>query len=74
MVTKENGDRYPAYFAGRCMLCGLCEESCHYDALFHTGEFEHAGYHRSDLYFSPERMNEVEDKYVLGRDPQFLEA
>ena len=62
MVNREiNGDvyRYPAWFAGRCLFCGLCEEVCDRQfAIRHTDQFELAGFQREELYFTPERMNE----------------
>ncbi len=74
METMSNGDRYPGYFSGRCLLCGICVEACHYDALFHTQEFEHSGHSREELYFSPFRMHDMLDKYMGGRSPEFLES
>ncbi len=60
--------RFPAYFAGRCMKCGLCEESCDRQfAIRHTDQFEDAGYIREQLYYSPERMYEMWDKHIEPR-------
>ncbi len=56
------------------MFCGLCVEACNYDALIHSTEFEHVGFSRNDLYFSPFRMNEVFDKYVKGKEAEFMSA
>jgi formate hydrogenlyase subunit 6/NADH:ubiquinone oxidoreductase subunit I len=71
MQDREiNGDtyRFPAYFAGRCMKCGLCEESCDRQfAIRHTDQFEDAGYIREQLHYEPERMFEMWDKHIEPR-------
>lgn len=71
MQEREvNGDtfRFPAYFAGRCMKCGLCEESCDRQfAIRHTDQFEDAGYIREQLHYEPERMFEMWDKHIQPR-------
>ncbi len=60
--------RFPAYFAGRCMKCGLCEEVCDRQyAIRHTDQWEDAGYIREQLYYSPERMWDMWDKHIQPR-------
>lgn len=60
--------RFPAYFAGRCMKCGLCEESCDRQfAIRHTDQFEDAGYIREQLFYTPERMFDMWDKHIQPR-------
>ncbi|MHA2092104.1 MAG: 4Fe-4S binding protein [Candidatus Kariarchaeaceae archaeon] len=57
--------RFPGYFSGRCMMCGLCEESCDRQfAIRHTDQFEDAGYTRDQIYYGPERMFDMWDKHV----------
>jgi NAD(P)H-quinone oxidoreductase subunit I len=41
---------------GRCMFCGLCVESCPYDALAMGTGYERAQYRRGDLVFSKEDL------------------
>ncbi|MCH8907738.1 MAG: 4Fe-4S binding protein [Candidatus Heimdallarchaeota archaeon] len=60
--------RFPGYFAGRCMLCGLCEEVCDRQwAIRHTDQFEDAAYTRDQIYYGPERMFEMWDKHIEPR-------
>lgn len=60
--------RFPGYFGGRCMLCGLCEEVCDRQwAIRHTDQFEDAGYIREQLYYGPERMWDMWDKHIEPR-------
>ncbi len=42
--------------AGRCMFCGLCVESCPYEALAMSVCYEGAKYRRSDLILSKEEL------------------
>ncbi len=71
MQTREiNGKeyRFPAYFAGRCMKCGLCEEVCDRQfAIRHTDQFEDAGYIREQLFYSAERMFDMWEKHIQPR-------
>ena len=70
MVTRaptepgKKAKRYPSYFAGRCMFCALCAEACRFESLYLSNEFEEATYIRENLWYTPERMNEVYDKYL----------
>jgi len=57
--------RFPGYFSGRCMLCGLCEEVCDRQfAIRHTDQFEDAAYNRQQLYYGPERMFDMWEKHI----------
>ena len=60
--------RFPGYFAGRCMKCGLCEEVCDRQwAIRHTDQWEDAGYSREQLYYGPERMWRMWEKHIEPR-------
>lgn len=37
--------------SGRCTFCGICEESCPYDALVFTGDFERATFDKDSLTY-----------------------
>jgi len=52
--------------AGRCIFCGLCVESCPYNALFLSMEFECGKYRRGELVLSKERLERTEDKRISG--------
>lgn len=41
---------------GRCIFCGLCVESCPYDALFMGYRYELAKYRRGELVLSKEQV------------------
>ena len=49
---------------GRCIFCGLCVESCPYNALFFSMEFECSKYHREELVLSKERLERTEGKRI----------
>jgi NAD(P)H-quinone oxidoreductase subunit I len=51
---------------GRCIFCGLCVESCPYDALFFSMEFECSKYRRGELVLSKEQLERTEDKRISG--------
>ncbi len=51
---------------GRCIFCGLCVESCPYNALFLSMEFECGKYRRGELVLSKERLERTEDKRISG--------
>lgn len=51
---------------GRCIFCGLCVESCPYNALFFSMEFECGKYRREELVLSKERLERTEDKRISG--------
>jgi len=60
--------RFPGYFAGRCMKCGLCEEVCDRQwAIRHTDQWEDAGFSREQLYYGPERMWKMWEKHIEPR-------
>ncbi len=64
-VVNGKEHRFPAWFAARCMFCGLCEESCDRQfAIRHTDQFEDAGYTRDQLFYPPERMFLLWDKHI----------
>ncbi len=42
---------------GRCMFCGLCVESCPYNALAMGMSYERAQYRRKDLVLSKEQIS-----------------
>ena len=45
---------------GRCMFCGLCVETCPFDALFMGSGFEEAKYRRAELVISVDRLRAAE--------------
>jgi NAD(P)H-quinone oxidoreductase subunit I len=51
---------------GRCIFCGLCVESCPYDALFFSMEYELSTYRREDLVMSKENVERTEEKRLSG--------
>lgn len=54
----------PQFYIGRCMSCGLCSESCSFDALFHSQLYEGAEITSEGLFYNPERMYETYKKHV----------
>jgi len=55
---------------GRCMFCGLCVESCPYDALFMGSGFERATYRRSELVIPVEELKSAEKRPSTWFRPQ----
>ena len=55
---------------GRCMFCGLCVESCPYDALFMGSGFERARYTRSELVIPVEELKAAEKRPSTWFRPQ----
>ncbi len=51
---------------GYCIMCGICVESCPYDALFMSAEFERAKYRRSELVQQKEDMLDTPERKVSG--------
>lgn len=51
---------------GRCMFCGLCVESCPYDALCMGRAYELAKYRRSDLILDKDALLESETRKPSG--------
>ncbi len=51
---------------GRCMFCGLCVESCPYDALYIGRSFERGCYRRGDLVLTNEAVLESETRRPSG--------
>ncbi len=45
---------------GRCIFCGLCVESCPYEALFFGRNYERSKYRREDLVADIDEMTAVE--------------
>ncbi|MDD5605118.1 MAG: FAD-dependent oxidoreductase [Dehalococcoidales bacterium] len=41
---------------GRCIYCGLCVESCHFDALFMGCGYEHSSYKLEETVFNENNM------------------
>jgi len=48
--------------SGRCIFCGLCVESCPYEALFMGLDYERASYRRGELVLSREQLL-ISDKW-----------
>lgn len=59
---------------GRCIFCGLCVESCPYDALFLSMEFEKSSYRRAELIMTKEQLERTEDKSISGYFRPEIEA
>jgi len=59
---------------GRCIFCGLCVESCPYNALFLSQEYERACFRRSDLVMSREQVELTPEKRVSGYFRPEIEA
>lgn len=51
---------------GLCIYCGLCVESCPFDALYMGYDYERAKYRRGDLVRTKEMMKESPEKHVSG--------
>jgi len=45
--------------SGRCIFCGLCVESCPFEALFLGLEYERSAYRREELVLSKEQLRLV---------------
>lgn len=48
-----------------CCFCGLCEESCNFDAIKLTGKYEFSVYDQSELIYDMDKLAE------LGRDVKY---
>jgi len=48
---------------GKCIFCGLCEESCPVDAIVETRILEYHGETRGDLNYTKEMLLAVGDRY-----------
>lgn len=59
---------------GRCIFCGLCVESCPYDALFFSMEYELSTYRRGELVRSKEQLERTADKRISGYFRPEMEA
>ncbi|MEW6033478.1 MAG: NADH-quinone oxidoreductase subunit I [Chloroflexota bacterium] len=51
---------------GRCMFCGLCVESCPYDALYMGYRYELARYRREELVLGKEELIETPERQPSG--------
>jgi formate hydrogenlyase subunit 6/NADH:ubiquinone oxidoreductase subunit I len=51
---------------GYCINCGLCIESCPFEALYFSHAFECARYRRSELVQSKDAMLETPERKVSG--------
>lgn len=51
---------------GVCIYCGLCVESCPFDALHMGYDYERAKYRRGDLVQTKEMLKETPEKHVSG--------
>ena len=51
---------------GLCIYCGLCVESCPFDALHMGYDYERAKYRRGDLVQTKEMLKETPEKHVSG--------
>ena len=45
---------------GYCIFCGLCVESCPFDAIFMSMRYEKGAYRREDLVMNKEALNAME--------------
>ena len=57
------------YNLGDCMFCQLCTNSCNFDAIEFTNDFENAVFDRSQLVL---HLNK--EKYEGGSLPQLIEG
>ena len=51
---------------GRCMFCGLCVESCPYNALAMGVSYERAQHHRGDMILSKEALSLSDTRQPSG--------
>jgi NAD(P)H-quinone oxidoreductase subunit I len=59
---------------GYCIFCGLCVESCPYDALFIGYEYERAKYRRGELIMGKEEVLLTDAKHPSGYARPEIEA
>lgn len=59
---------------GRCMFCGLCVESCPYEALAMGYSYERAQYSRKDLVLSKENITLSDVRQPSGYSRPAIEA
>ena len=59
---------------GTCIACGLCVESCPFNALFMGYSFENAKYRRQDLIFDKEYLLPSDGKLTSGYARPEIEA
>lgn len=52
----------------RCVFCGFCVDACPVSAILMTPEFELACYDRKDAFYTKDRLIEVGDKFMGGKD------
>jgi NAD(P)H-quinone oxidoreductase subunit I len=59
---------------GRCMFCGLCVESCPYEALAMGYSYERAKYRRNDLVLNKESITLSDERKPSGYSRPGIEA
>ena len=60
--------------SGYCIFCGFCVESCPYDALCFTHDYEHARYRRREVVKSKEDLLDSKEKQASGYARPEIEA
>jgi NAD(P)H-quinone oxidoreductase subunit I len=82
IVTHRDDTSKPNYYfvdkfevdTGRCMFCGLCVESCPFDALAMGLSYERAQYRRKDLILSRDDVTLSEKRQPSGYFRPAIEA
>lgn len=65
-VDKKNKVFTYEVDTGYCIMCGLCVESCPWNALYMGYDYERAKYKRGDLVQTKEMMKETPERHVSG--------
>ena len=82
IITRKGGPDQPNNYAvdkfeidiGRCMFCGLCVESCPFEALAMGLSYERAAYRRNDLILDKEALTLSEERQPSGYYRPAIEA